>query len=345
MKSYFRLLKKAEAFSQMVAPPITVAFLDVGQGDCTVITLPDRSSAILVDCFRGTLAIDYLGKSGIDTLSFVFLTHTDLDHIDGAVSLVENFEQVDGLGYNHDTPKIIDGRRRVLLRQLVQLARKRNLKVYSPRFGQHREFQGVVVDVLHPDDLDIKEAELSGDTNNASIVLRVTYASCRVLLTADIGALGWQWVIGRNTDLQADVLKFPHHGAWYTPSDQQPLLHEVLGQIRPSLVVLSVGTHNTHKHPRPETFELLRAYFPLRCVCTQATPQCHPALAGQKNACPCAGTVEVTIEDSQIRVTPDDIQHSKTIKQFDTPQCKYKGIVRSVQRSLSQKVLTRRLHA
>jgi competence protein ComEC len=165
----------------MSEPEITVAFLDVGQGDSAVIILPDQSSAIVVDCFRDSVAIDYLEEKGINILSYVFLTHTDLDHIGGVLGLLENFGQVDGIGYNHDTPKIITGKRRSILQHLVQLVRMRDLKVCSPRSGQSWTFQGVVVDVLHPDDLDTKEAELSGDTNNASVMLRATFAGRRVL--------------------------------------------------------------------------------------------------------------------------------------------------------------------
>ena len=64
----------------MSEPEITVAFLDVGQGDSAVITLPDQSSAIVVDCFRDSVTIDYLEEKSVNTLSYVFLTHTDLDH-------------------------------------------------------------------------------------------------------------------------------------------------------------------------------------------------------------------------------------------------------------------------
>jgi competence protein ComEC len=256
----------------MSEPEITVAFLDVGQGDSAVIILPDQSSAIVVDCFRDSVAIDYLEGKGVNTLSYVFLTHTDLDHIGGVVGLLENFGQVDGIGYNHDTPKVARGKRRSILQHLVQLVRMRDLKVCSPRSGQSWTFQDVAVDVLHPDDLDTKEAELSGDTNNASVMLRATFAGRRVLLAADIEGRGWQWVVERNTDLRADVFKFPHHGAWYDASGRQPSLGEVLRQVNPGMVVISVGTHNPYNHPNPKTLEILRSYPRLRFVCTEATP-------------------------------------------------------------------------
>jgi len=308
----------------MSGPEITVAFLDVGQGDSTGITLPDFSSAIVVDCFRDSVTVDYLERNGINTLSYVFLTHTDSDHIGGAVGLLENFGQVDGIGYNHDTPKIVEGNRRVILRGLLQLARRRGLEVCSPRSGQSWTFQGIVVNVLHPDDLDAKEAELHEDTNNASIMLMVTFAGRRVLLAADVEGWGWQWVVERDTDLRANVFKFPHHGAWYDASGQQPSLVEVLRRVKPSLVVISVGTHNPHNHPHPNTLELLHSCPQLRFVCTEATSKCHSPLKAvrKKEACPCAGTVEVVVSSDQIKVTPDHAKHLEVVKHFDTPRCK-----------------------
>jgi competence protein ComEC len=312
----------------MSEPEVTVAFLDVGQGDSHVITLPDLSSAIVVDCFRDSVTVDYLEKNGIKRLSYVFLTHTDSDHIGGAVVLLknflENFGQVDGIGYNHDTPRVVKGKRRIILQGLLDLARRHDLEVCSPRSGQSWTFQGVVVDVLHPDDLDAKEAELHCDTNNASIMLRITFAGQRILLAADVEGQGWQWVTERDTDIKANIFKFPHHGAWYDARGQQPSLDEVLRRVSPSLVVISVGTHNPHKHPHHNTLELLRSYSQLRFICTEATSKCHGSLkaARNKEACPCAGTVEVVIGSGQIEVIPDHASHSEVIKHFDTPQCK-----------------------
>jgi len=199
-----------------------------------------------------------------------------------------------------------------------------DLKTLSPQLDQSWTLQEVVVDVLHPADRDIKRVVWkTNDTNNASVMLRITFAGRRVLLTADIGAKGWQWVAERKTDLQADVFKFPHHGAWYEAKDQQSSLAEILRQVNPSLVVLSVGTYNS-KHPDPNTFSLLRSQPNLRFVCTEATWQCHNPLksASSNIPCPCAGTVEVVIGNNQIKVTPDRATHAEVIKGFDTPQCK-----------------------
>ncbi len=306
---------------------IVIAFLDVGQGDSTVVILPDSFSAVVVDCPKKPVTINYLEQKRISNLH-VFLTHTDLDHMGGIADLVENFEQVDILAYNHDTCSVAKdsrdlSKRQVILRHLAQLIERRGIETYSPHTGNKWIFQGMEVEVLHPHDRDIKRTIPRGDTNNASIMLRLTFAQRRVLLTADIEGEGWQWVVERNMDLKADVLKFPHHGAWYNVVGQQPPLEKILEQIDPNLVILSVGTKNIYNHPKLNTFKLLRSHPKLRFVCTEATDQCYSALkAVPKGTFSCAGTVEVVIKKDGIAVIPDIAQHSAIIERFDTAQCK-----------------------
>jgi len=305
---------------------IIVAFLNVGQGDSTIVILPDRSSALVVDCFNDSVVSDYLEKNGIRVLRYVILTHTDDDHIGGIVGLLENFGDVEGIAYHHDTPRISKGKRRVILRHLVELSRQRGLNFQCPFAGWSWLFQGVTVDVLHPAELDKLQAELSGngDTNNASIMLRITFAGQRILLTGDVQGQAWQWIIERNTDLQADVFKFPHHGGWYTPKNKQPSLEEILQRVSPKLVIISVGTHNPYEHPGTETFELLLSHPQLRFFCTQATSRCHSSLTQQRQMQPCAGTVEVIVNDIEgIKVVPDSVMHEQTINMFDQPKCKH----------------------
>lgn len=305
----------------MSSGQITIAFLDVGQGDSTVAVLPDRSSAVVVDCPSPT-TIDYLEDKGIHTLSYVFLTHTDLDHIGAAARLLENFGQVEAIAYNHDTPLVGKGKRKIILQHLAQQLRQRSIRPGNPRRGQEWLLQGVAINVLHPDEWDIRETELRGDTNNASILLAIAFAGRRVLLAADIAAQGWQWIVERGESLQADVFKYPHHGAWYEPKENQPSLDQILHLVNPKLVILSVGSYNTYNHPHFKTFRILRAYPHLRFVCTQATPQCQGLLSETDTmSCPCAGTIEVTIGDQGITIVPDSAKHLEIINQFDSPQC------------------------
>ncbi|MBD5460675.1 MAG: MBL fold metallo-hydrolase, partial [Lachnospiraceae bacterium] len=70
-----------------------VHFIDVGQGDATLILCD--GAAMLIDCAdssQGTRIQDYLQKQGVEKLDYLVLTHPDSDHIGGAPVIIEKFE-------------------------------------------------------------------------------------------------------------------------------------------------------------------------------------------------------------------------------------------------------------
>jgi len=128
--------------------------------------------------------------------------------------------------------------------------------------------------------------------------------------------------------LRADVLKFPHHGAW--PSDypaisqfrgvERRTLTHLLEAVDPEIVVLSVGTDNIHGHVRPEVFTAVvalrgRKLRIKRFVCTQITRTCLRS-AESRGPTACGGDVEVRIGDSlpdRIEVIPTGPDHLSRI--------------------------------
>lgn len=295
----------------MVQESTKVAFLDVGQGDAAVLVLPG-SSSVVVDCPSGKaqVIIDYLEAEGITNLSYVFLTHTDEDHFGGVVNLLENFQQIGEIGtvaYNLDTLGVGEGRRKAVLQGLVKLVRRDGLKITKPITGMQWKIKDMVVDVLHPDPLDLDQAHLNENPNDASIVLRLTFDKYRVLLTGDVQAQGWNWMTERSTDLQADILKFPHHGAWYEPNSGQPSLEEILQQINPSVTILSVGSNNRHGHPHPKTIELLCSSPSIEFAHTQPTGRCYSVVKTKRGPFSCSGTIEAIIDETGIDIVGENI--------------------------------------
>ena len=70
-----------------------VTFLDVGQGDCTIVQTEGHN--MLIDAGnndQGESVVAYLLKNGIDTLDYLILTHPDADHIGGADDVLENID-------------------------------------------------------------------------------------------------------------------------------------------------------------------------------------------------------------------------------------------------------------
>lgn len=241
---------KMEALVKMNPPHVTFAFVDVGQGDSTVVVLPDGNTGIVVDCPASSATIDYLEAKSIDTLSHVFITHSDDDHIGGVASLLDNFSgTVDQIVYNFfDHPNSVrrGTRRNNALRQIATYLRRTGTNTQNLEVPCAWNIQGTHIEVLHPSNKDFKYHGSRADPNNASGIIRFNYMEYKILLTADVEGSGWRDVFDRNTDLQAHVLKFPHHGAWYQPTGNQPPLEEVLARINPSLAIIPVGSHNLY---------------------------------------------------------------------------------------------------
>jgi competence protein ComEC len=90
------------------------------------------------------------------------------------------------------------------------------------------------------------------DINNSSVVLRLEYGTIRMLLTGDIETeAGRELLDAESGDLNAQVLKVPHHGS------STGLSPELLAAIHPAVALISVGAKNTYGHPAPDTLRLL----------------------------------------------------------------------------------------
>ena len=307
--------------------------------------LPD-GGGVLVDSAAGSapFVVDYLERAQITSLDLVVITHSDLDHAGDVIEVINSFQ-----GPTQKIAMLLDRvlkadpqtnrKYRVLLRDMAQLLRD-GVTHWEPYAGEMIQFGDIVVSVLHPSKADHFDALSQGNRNDCSVTLRLEYAGIRILLGADVQRQGWQWMVDRNTDLKADVFKFPHHGAWY---GGDPSLMQILDLVDPSVVVISVGSTNRYGHPSFETLGLLRSLnAKVRFVCTQATNQCHrepETVATQvyelmptesrdghsfqnPRSCPCAGNVTVRISNNGVEISPTPEQHDRVIDLFDRPKCR-----------------------
>ena len=330
-------------------PELLTTFLDVGQGDSTVAVLPD-GGGVLVGSAVGSapLVVDYLESAQVTSLELVVITHSDLDHAGDVIEVINGFQ-----GPTHRIAVLPDRvlktdpqanrKYRVMLRELAQLLRN-GVTPWEPYAGQMIQLGDVVVSALHPSKADHFDALSQGKQNDCSVTLRLEYSGARILLGADVQRQGWQWMVDRNTDLKADIFKFPHHGAWY---DGDPSLSQVLDLADPSVVVISVGSTNGYGHPSMDTLKLLRSVQArVRFVCTQVTNQCHgepeaiashvrallpPESLGRysfqnRRSCPCAGNVTVRISSNGVAISPTPEQHSRVIDLLERPQCREEAL-------------------
>jgi competence protein ComEC len=229
--------------------PVQAVFLDVGQGDATLLRLPGAD--ILVDAGpadAGRKAIlPYLRSQGIDRLDLVILTHPDLDHYGGLAHVAERIAigKVIQPGGGSDARAWLD-LRRVLERRGVAWESARAGQVLYRLEGGRFELS-----VLGPD-----RAEQYRNRNDNSLVCLLRARGARLLLTGDMEKASQARLMerrgGDGADWKGAILKVPHHGSDRTTD------MAFLEAAAPEAAVISAGRRNRYGHPGPETLETLR---------------------------------------------------------------------------------------
>lgn len=269
---------------------MTLAFVDVGQGDATIILPPaGEGDAIVVDCGRhGWEVVQQLKTWKIDRLAAVVVTHFDLDHIGGVGTLIGAYRDEIGaffVSQDRDVDEDADAKN---AQKLCDEVVSGEGTAQQPGWMVRTAEQGAVigqgkdwsVELLAPRGgrrLDAERHGFAPTRNLYSAVVRVRMGDKVALIGGDAPLRVW-------SELQADALparvfRLPHHGGALDESGvpkgwSAKRLYDDVGAKE---AVLSVGTNNDHGHPVLEWIDPLRS-SKCRLSCTQVTPRCHPPL-------------------------------------------------------------------
>ena len=221
---------------------LQVHFLDVGQGDCTVVLCdgeamvidggPRSASNTVYSYIRRTLRLRHV--------DYVISTHPHVDHVYG-LSSVLNTVSVDLLL----TP-VLEWDSKAFS-NMMAYAEAQGTPVTVPREGDVLQLGGATVTVLHC----WPEAIGMGRTNDSSIVVRIDYGATSFLFTGDAEDWSEYMMIDAGADLKADVLRVAHHGSNTASTG------EFLRAVSPEYAVISVGADNTYGHPHAAVLERL----------------------------------------------------------------------------------------
>jgi beta-lactamase superfamily II metal-dependent hydrolase len=171
------------------------------------------------------------------------VTHPDADHITGLPVVIENYPvaNVALTGQVHTT--------RIYERLLTDI-RDQELNAIETRTGTLIPFDSAVqVEVLGPDDRFVQD---EGDSNNASIVIKLTYGTVSFMLTGDAENEEEQAILMSGADLRSTVLKVGHHGSRGSTSEA------FLTAVGPQVGVISAGEGNRYGHPHQELLDRLQ---------------------------------------------------------------------------------------
>ena len=221
---------------------VTVTFIDVGQGDATLIQT--ESSAMLID--GGVQAAyeriaEILRREGISHLDYIVATHPHTDHIGGLVPLIGNDNGI-GIG-TVIMPNVVHTTRTYenFLAALIH----NEIVVAEPYPGKILEIDDAVFTIVAPN------SSGYSNLNNYSIVMIMDHGYNSFLFAADAERKSEHEILESFDDISADVLRIGHHGSRTSSSE------EFLDAVSPRYAVISAGEGNQYGHPHDVVIDRL----------------------------------------------------------------------------------------
>lgn len=233
---------------------LKIYFVDVGQGDCSLIKTP-KGKSILIDAGEGNsekydygknVVLPYLLDRKITKLDYIIISHFDSDHVGGIISIikelkVENiiigkqFEESENFG------------------DFLELVKAKNIFVQVVEAGDKLKIENnLEFYILWPSsDNVIRENAL----NNNSLVCKLVYKDFSCIFTGDIEEIAEKAIYEKykySNILNATILKIAHHGS-KTSSTK-----EFLEKVKPNYALIGVGKNNNFGHPSNITIENLK---------------------------------------------------------------------------------------
>lgn len=216
-------------------------FLDVGQGDASVILFKDR--VIVIDAGemdRGGDVVRALHRLGVKKIDLLVATHPHADHIGGMQDVLRAFPVAQVLDSGMPSTSI-------LYERFLETVDEKNIPYLVAEQAQTIDLDPALrILILSP-----PEERIGDDLNTNSIVLKISYGTVNLLYTGD-ATTGAEDVMAKSGyPLDAQILKVGHHGSSGSGSSA------FLSRVSPETAVISTGAGNSYGHPHRETLERL----------------------------------------------------------------------------------------
>lgn len=220
----------------------TIYYLDVGQGDCSIIICDDVVMMIDTatvnhksEIYNALLALD------IDEIDYLLITHQHDDHMGNAESIIEKYSVKNiimpsiGEGYDVDS---------YFYENLLKSIAKNGVNPISASSCNSFKLGSADVDILSPN-------KHYDDLNDMSIVLKITYGDTSFLFQGDASKKVEKQLINDGVDVSADILKVGHHGSNVSTTETY------LSYVNPSACIISYGAGNNFHHPNHNVIDRL----------------------------------------------------------------------------------------
>lgn len=227
-------------------------FIDVGQGDCSLIITP-TGKRLIIDAGEGensgydygkNVVLPYLLDKGINKIDYIIVSHCDSDHIGGIYYILENVE----------VEKILIGvqpENSENLMKLIDISKKEKIEIITLEMGdKYKIDEEIIIEVVWPSSENIIEENA---LNNNSLVFKLIYNDFSILFTGDIEEIAERKILDKYEGvLESDILKVAHHGSKTSSSK------EFLAKVKPRGVLIGVGDKNKFGHPNKEVLKRIK---------------------------------------------------------------------------------------
>lgn len=235
---------------------LKVHYIDVGQGDCTFVELPDGKNLVIDAGSRSsaTELTNYISRVILKeeaTIDYMILTHSDEDHVGGSVLMFERYDiktvyRPNIYSKSENAPADATVHTSDIYDKVIKAMYQETTDIV---FNQ----AGIIIDGEDYNLMFYTPLEENySDTNDYSPIIILTYKSRRFMFSGDAStSIETDFVNNYTAIPQIDVLKTGHHGSKTSTSEK------LLSAINPTFAVISCGEDNKYGHPDQETLTRL----------------------------------------------------------------------------------------
>lgn len=230
---------------------LKIYFVDVGQGDCTVIKTP-LGKNIIIDGGEGNsgkydygekVVFPYLLDRGINKIDYLIVSHFDSDHVGGLIYILQNMK----------VEKILIGlqvKNSEQLEDLIKISKQKRIEIITlQKEDKIKLDKNIEIEVLWPDKNNLI---LENELNNNSLVFKLKYNNFSIFFTGDIEKIAEEKIAKECIQsLSSTIIKAPHHGSKTSSTE------ELIKKVNPKVVLIGVGEKNNFGHP---SLEVLKRY-------------------------------------------------------------------------------------
>lgn len=228
--------------AKVINPTLKIYFIDVGQGDSTLIITP-KGKKILIDGGEGKneILLPYLLDRGINKIDYIIISHFDSDHCNGLIEVMEKIKV--GKVIVSKQPEESEEYRNIL-----EIIKRKNIEAYVVKAQDRITIEkDLYINILNPaGKLEFK------DLNNNAIVAKLIYKNFSILFTGDIEKAEENIAQKYKNNLKSTILKVAHHGSKTSTNEK------FLKYVEPQIALIGVGENNKFGHPNQQTIEKLK---------------------------------------------------------------------------------------